>query len=333
MIITFEPEITKEYILSKLSQEEIIEYYLQEPINYSKFYLSPLREEKHPSFTFLNKRNGVYWRDWGTSESGDCFDLVQKMYNIGFNDSLKKIYSDILKQNKSVLKQIKKTKKSQEKIKYDIVLYEQPFTLNDIRYWKQYNIDLEILNLYNVKSIQKVVKKTNDVCFEFYYTYSNPIYCYNYDKNVYKIYKPFTQNKLDKFYFKGTVNTIEGYDQLDWLGDLLIITKSLKDVMCLRSFGYNAISLQGEANLLSPELYKTLSKRFKKIISLYDYDKTGIEGSSILQTSYNIDPIYINEEYQCKDISDFCSKFGVECTKNFLTQITNKYDITQNRDT
>ena len=278
----------------------------------------------------LQKREGVYWRDWGAKESGDCFDLVQKLYNIGFNDSLKRIYSDILKNKKSVLNVIKRPKNTQEKIKYDVVLYEQPFTITDINYWKQFNISLEILNLYNVKSIQKVVKKTNDVCFEFYYNHSNPIYCYKYDKDVYKIYKPFTENKLDKFHFKGTVNTIEGYDQLPWLGDLLIITKSLKDVMCLRSFGYNAISLQGEGNPLSPELYNTLSKRFKKIISLYDYDDTGIKGSSILQTSYNIDPIYIDSENGVKDISEYCSKFGVECTKNFLTQITKKYDITQN---
>ena len=58
----------------------------------------------------------------------------------------------------------------------------------------------------------------------------------------------FTEEEMQWLFNGGSAKDIEGYDQLSLNGDTLILTKSLKDCMCYRLLGYDAISLQGETN-------------------------------------------------------------------------------------
>ena len=105
------------------------------------------------------------------------------------------------------------------------------------------------------------------------------------------------------------------YDYLPWIGDLVIITKSYKDVDVLSICGFNAVGLQGETNPLSKGNYKILARRFDKIISLYDNDAAGRIGAEKLKQEYGIQGFQMEE---FKDPAEYCKNYGVEKTKEFI---------------
>ena len=89
-------------------------------------------------------------------------------------------------------------------------------------------------------------------------------------KKYYKIYSPYeVKNK----WLSNTKKTdIQGYNQLPNKGERLLITSSLKDVMCLHAAGYNAIAMQSEMQMPSEKLISELKERFNTIDILYDND-------------------------------------------------------------
>lgn len=59
-------------------------------------------------------------------------------------------------------------------------------------------------------------------------------------------------------------------------GDYIVITKSLKDVMCLYEFGIPAIAPCSENLFLTESQYEKIKKKFKRILVLYDNDRPGM---------------------------------------------------------
>lgn len=329
-----EINLSKEYILNKVDSEDILSYYLGFRIPFNRHIISPIREENHPSFSFIRRRSGdITWMDWTSKETGDCFSLLQKLYNINFYDCLKMIYEDFIKIKSTTVSIEQKSLKSKENSQKQVILEFQPFTGIDIEYWKQFNISLDLLTKFNVKSLKRLKLTKDDKTHEFYYSYNNPMYYYGFGEN-FKVYRPLSP-KRGKWFFFGKSSDIEGYDQLPWIKELLVITKSLKDVMTLNSLGYSAISLQGEGNKLDFKIYQKLNKRFKTIVSFYDNDKQGIIGANLLKDSYDIKHIFIPKKYSVKDISEFCSNYGVDSTKNWIKFLPKliRNDNRKNRNT
>lgn len=60
------------------------------------------------------------------------------------------------------------------------------------------------------------------------------------------------------------------------MGEYLVVTKSLKDVMTLYNLGIPAIAPISENCFLSKAQYHRLKERFKHIILLYDNDRPGL---------------------------------------------------------
>jgi hypothetical protein len=89
--------VTLEDIISKVSEADILSYYLgitEVPCVIN----SPLRQDKKPSFG-LYSRDGVriFYTDLSTGEKGGLFDLLSQMWNKSYNEVLYKVYSDIPK--------------------------------------------------------------------------------------------------------------------------------------------------------------------------------------------------------------------------------------------
>jgi hypothetical protein len=316
--------ITKDFVLSRLSDQQIIEYYLNIKLAYSNLISSPFREDKNPSFGIKYNGNKFTAKDFGTKEIFDCFNIVEKLYNCNFQEALRIISNDfnlISKSEKPVtrdntLQQSQPvTATSLIKPKKNVItIEEQPFTKVDLDYWSLYGIDENTLNLFNVKSC-KYVWLNGSLCR--IYNSKNPVYAYQFGK-TYKIYCPLTKNKKTKWLFSGNQTDIEGYDALvtnyeKYVFNTIIVTKSLKDVMCLYKLGYQAISLQGEANPFTFELYLKLKNLgLKNFYSFYDNDKAGIAGTNDIVSAFSdFTPLYIPDEYGAKDISDYIAKFGL----------------------
>jgi DNA primase len=116
---------------------------------------------------------------------------------------------------------------------------------------------------------------------------------------------------------------LQGAKQLPEGGDLLVITKSMKDVMCLYSLGITALAPNSENLFLTQNQYDKLKKRFKTIILFYDNDLPGIHNMNKFRKQFDIKCIWIPRKYGAKDISDFYKMYGREKTIELVNQALN----------
>ena len=74
------PVVTKEFILSRLDQVQILEYYLGIRVN-NKSVRSPLRKDNNPSCSFWVIGCGtIYFMYWAQGFSGYCINIILYMY-------------------------------------------------------------------------------------------------------------------------------------------------------------------------------------------------------------------------------------------------------------
>ena len=329
------PQITKEFILSKLSQIDIIEYYIKQRVDFEKAICSPLRKDNSPSFSFKQYTDGaIIGRDWALGENYDCFRIVQELYKCSFVEALKIISNDFKLLNTRTLKgnpvYINHSDTLETKILPDrpatnkkakiITIQPQAFTKTDVDYWGQYGIEIADLVKFDVSSC-RYVWLNGDLIRQ--YSTNNPVYAYEftgYGYKHYKVYCPLADRKR-KWLFSGTSEDIEGYNCLPLLAPYVVITKSLKDVIVLYKYGVPAISLQGEGNKLEISLVDKLKKRFENIITFYDNDTAGIKGSKKIEAEYGIPYLLIPDKYNCKDISDFRLQYGDSATRDLLVEL------------
>ena len=108
---------------------------------------------------------------------------------------------------------------------------------------------------------------------------------------------------------------IQGYNQLPINGEKIILTSSLKDVMCLHECGYPAIALQSEMQIPEENLISELRDRFNTIEILYDNDfnKLRNPGQSMAKKIHNLygfNNICLPDHLGCKDPSDLVKETG-----------------------
>jgi len=271
--------------------------------------LSPIRDEKTPSFCVFYKGDKYLWYDFGIQQGGDINSLMKRMGNTPLY-ALNKI--DIIK-----------SLPVENKYEYDIE--ETSFSHESLTYWNEYNIPLEILKIFNVGVVKTLyLKKEKKKIIIASSRYYNPIYIYkylssqnhctgilnNYEDNLlhWKIYCPSGK----PFKWKSNLHGlwIDGYNIIPDNISTLIITKSRKDVMVLHTLGYHAISFNSEVININVEFFKLLKNRFKNIYILYDNDETGIKNAKRLAEKFNIICKYIPHNMECKDISDVVKKHG-----------------------
>ena len=70
-------------------------------------------------------------------------------------------------------------------------------------------------------------------------------------------------------------------------GDILVVTKSMKDVMVLYQLGIPAIAPISENCFLTEAQYNKLQSRFKYIVLLYDNDRPGLRSMISIRKRFN----------------------------------------------
>lgn len=197
-------------------------------------------------------------------------------------------------------------------VRKSIQIVPEIWSNENLKFWSKYNIKEDILEKYNVKSIsQYSVEKCVFGSTSLNYSYSFRQNCAS-EFSSYKIYRPYEKNF--KWISNCSADIIQGLEQVEKSGDLLIITKSLKDVMVLYSLGYQSIAPQNEKIVVDP---KKLGLDYKRVLVLFDNDKAGKEGAS----KYPYPAIFMPED-KAKDVSDYIKLYGVENTKQLLCELT-----------
>lgn len=325
MDFQFQPKLTKELILSRFSEEQIMEFYLHIPIKKGLFR-SPLRRDKEPTCSFYRSGKGdLIFKDFATGQHLNVFGVVQSMFNCDYFEALKIIANDLgIVRDKSITRNPGKINSNPVQIKdkemSKIQIEVQDFSELELKWWGKYGIDLNILKKFDVYSCKhlflngQLFAKSQQHC---------PIFGYYGKKyqglELWRCYFP--KRTSFRFITNWPSKKIQGYDQLPKQGKLLVITKSMKDVMCLYSCGITACAPNSETQFVSDSVLEDLKKRFKHIVVLFDNDETGISFMNRLKKKHP-DLIYtwIPRHYNAKDISDYYKEYGRKETLNLIKE-------------
>jgi DNA primase len=311
--------ITLDWILSKVTEYDIYAKYIGQ-FKVGMIYNSPFRKDKNPSFgIYYSKRTKqLLFKDHGTGECGNVIKFVSLFTGkTEYNDILSDIVDKLNITNNTKLVSSKQYIQPTETV---IGVVRQEFNDVDINYWKQFNISINTLKKFNVNSIKYylcngIVKGT--------YKRENPMYAYKVYNN-FKIYRPLA-DKYTKWRNNLTDYDIQGYEQLPQKGDILFITKSMKDVMCLHEMGYPAVSPSSESTFLPKDVLEQLKTRFKRIIILFDRDTAGVKRSRKLSRETGLEAMFINKKFKAKDVSDAVKANSFEEIKNWLDETIKNY--------
>jgi len=311
-------------LLDKVDDYTIFSYYLGQ-FKVNKLMNSPLRtDDKMPSFAIFKGSNGaLLFKDHGTGEAGNALKFIKLYRHIETREELER---ELLRIVKSVNPNMNTRKNTYEYStipkETEIGIVRQPFTQVDKDYWKQFHISLSTLKKFNVFSIKyflcnRVVRGT--------YKDTNPMYAYKvFDK--FKIYRPLA-SKYTKWRTNLTNRHVQGLAELPKEGgNLLIITKSLKDVMCLYEMGFYAISASSETTFIPDDILTYLKKKWKHIVILYDRDRTGMLKARGYSKMYKLHPVFVNKRFHAKDVSDAVKANGFQIIKDWLIKTLDAYD-------
>ena len=370
-------KLTKNYILSKIDQITIFSVYFNLPIetiqyciDTGEFIVSPLRTDLHPTCGFrYDNRGKLKFKDFAGYFWGDCFDAaayilsnIDKYKGLdvnskeGFITVLRHItftFKDIFygtEKDPLISDNIREALTKIKKEKQIIELVIRKWNERDEEYWKQFNVDLQTLNINFIYPIEQfyINRKINPEP-KYYYSEKDPCYGYILGRDrqgIYNIKLYFPNRNKSTTRFITNCNHLEGIYQLEKDDyDIIILTKSTKDRVSISSSLKMIHSLYRELNInkiglinIPHETYKLRDNEFqwlrnklsKKgiIVSLMDNDRTGKIEANYLRKEYNILPLIIPKQYQAKDFSELIMKNNKEeiyqLIINTINQI-NKY--------
>ena len=316
-------------LLEKVSDYDIYSYYLGS-FKPGKLINSPLRpDDKIPSFAiFPSKTGDLLFKDHGTGESGNALKFVKLYRGIQTREELEReLLRIVRKMNPMGGKARAESVKTVGLGLTDIGIVRQPFTEVDKKYWKQFHISIDTLKRFNVFSIKYFL--CNNIVRGVYKD-DNPMYAYKvFDK--FKIYRPLA-SKYTKWRTNLTVRHVQGLEQLQPEGgDLLIITKSLKDVMCLTEMGFHAVASASETTFIPEDILNNLKSKWKNVVILYDRDVAGMQNARQYSKQYGLDAIFVHKKFKAKDVSDAVKANGFVVVKEWLTKTVERYDKLYNR--
>ena len=292
---------------------------------------SILREDKNPSLCIFPYKDSLFFKDFGTNQSGNIYQLLSLYWNIPLNQVYRKIYNDFTSANyKSCCckNKISKTiikKKSNINIKVKIRDWK-PW---DIEYWSSYGISLKWLEYCDIFPISHIflIHQNGEqlIISADKYAY---VYIERKDNKVsLKIYQPYSTNF--KWMSKHDASVWDLWTKIPEKGDKLIITSSRKDALCLwANTGIPSLSLQGEGYVPKEKVINQLKERYNKIYVFYDNDfknkvNNGRNYGRILAEKFNLQQIEIPTEYKSKDPSDLYKNWGKEVFLNVINQLIN----------
>lgn len=328
---TFEPKITKEFLLSKNNEETYMTYYLGIPVRKGLFK-SPLRSDSHVTCSFFRgKSQNLYFKDFASGKCLTFEGVVMEKFGCDYHTALRIVAKDFGYINDAPRKQAIKIQPKFEGEKETFIQIEmKDFSEAELKWWGSFGITKDILGKFKVYSCKTVFLNGNIYAQSAQHS---PIYGYYFGKreNIeqWRIYMP----KRKEFRFIGNVptKTIQGYKQLPKSGKLLVITKSMKDVMCLYSLGIPSIAPNSETQFVSEKVLEELKQRFEHIVLLYDNDLTGIRFTNKIRKQYpELIVSIIPRKTGAKDISDYYHAYGrkktQELIKESITHFKNKYE-------
>ena len=309
------PEVTKEQILEKVSELEVFNLFLDEPLDIKETISSPLREDPKPSFVLLKSYRKIIYFDFASGDTGDCFAFVMALYDCNYIDALNKINDAIGNPyNTAKFKFLNLNDVARDKVK-DIEVRPKLFDDHDKEFWSSFSITSKTLKERKITSISRYKIS------KYVFLAENYAYAYRVGTRI-KVYQPYS--KKFKFFGNTNQNSIQGYEYMDFKQRELFIVSSMKEVLVMAELGFTAIAPNSESSLFKREIMDYLHTKFVRIYVLFDWDAAGHKLTNRFITYYNnIEPILVPLETEEKDLSDFTKKFDLEKTYKLIKKWKN----------
>ena len=326
------PKITKDFIFSKgINQESIMQHYTGINVADKKLHLSPFRSDHKVTVSLYKSRSGIlYLHDFATNEHINCFEVVMRLYDCNYYKALDIIAEDfgLVNNSKSSFKvvppKIVETIKETDTCKIDVQIKD--FTKEELDWWNDYGISYKILKKYHVYSVKHVFLNGE---LKFSSTEKCPIFGYYFGKNKidrWKIYFPQNKNAGIRFLNNLSGKKLQGYKQLSDKGNLLVITKSLKDCMSLSSFNISSVAPSSESTFCTKEQIEEFKKRFSHILVIYDQDKAGKANMAKIRRQFpELNYYVIPNRFNSKDFSDLVKNYGRNEVEKLIRQFMSNY--------
>ena len=326
--ISLKPKITKDFILSKVNQESIMQHYTGLDVNSKKLMLSPFRVDNHFTVSFYKSKSDIlYLHDFATNEHINCFQAVMKKFECNYYEALNIIAKDfnLIEGENNVKVKPLSVRPLKETQSTKIQVQVKNYSNKELEWWKQFGISVKTLKKFHVFSIENVFLNGE---LKFTSSEQCPVYGYYFgkDKNgieKWKIYFPLKENY--RFLNNLSKKVLQGYHQLPKTGDLLVITKSMKDLMAMYEFGISAVSPNSETLFIDDKKLEEFKKRFKHILVIYDNDRPGLHNMWLIRKEYpELNYFYI-PWYLAKDFTDSIKLVGVENMKEYVNEFMSNY--------
>jgi hypothetical protein len=308
--------------IKDVPDEWIYEYYLnlnEKLIGQDIKMLSAFNsKDKVPSmFIYFDVVSNRYkHKDFSSGNQGSSWNLIQQLYNLTPGEAAKKIMNDY----QAYLKNNTVLEKREIVIhdKFKVVDYEmRHWNSLDKDYWIGFKIGSSILDRYNVVPLDFfTMEKTETDGTMTSFVFKKP-YTYGYFRNDGSLYKIYMPKVPDKKFIK-VENYIQGMDQLKYESKYLLITSSLKDLMCFNRLGINnieAIAPDSENTMIGERAMSEFVRHYQKIIVLFDNDEPGIKAAERYKQMYGFNYIVLTME---KDLSDSIKVHGIDKVKETL---------------
>jgi hypothetical protein len=321
----------------------IYTHFIGRDLELSQAIESPIRDQDdNPSFCLflptriaLDRPDEIWFKDLADGRFGNVFRFVKYIAFHQFGIELSTQYEIIKfidqqmqlglfdKTQEPVSKRIERTLIHKD---YDILYKSRPFTQNDLNYWGKYGITEPTLKKFKVKSIKCLIAEDTTILKEF--KLRDLAFIYEIWDKV-KLYRPM---EIKQFKFRNKCPGddymyYQGFEQLSKENDTLLITKSLKDIMCfyelfkILEYKINLLAPHAESINLNLEFIEAIKKRYKRIIIVADFDLAGVKFVQQCRrlglTEFRFvgtNRIMINERLKVldKDISDYRENHGEE---------------------
>ena len=313
-------------LLGKTSEFDIMRFYLNIDV-LPALINSPLRQDRNASVSIFSPDGvKVFYKDFGTGEHGSIFDLLGRMWNRTFSETITKIWDDIdkVKHNRINLNRTRRgvIHKSNSILE---VRTRQWFDY-DMEYWNSYGISRERLEFGDVYPISHILITRDNITKIIPAEKLAYVYVERKDGKVsLKVYQPKSQRL--KWLSKHDSSVWDLWSRLPDRGDTLFITSSRKDALCLwENTGIPSVSLQGEGYVPKEKVINQLKQRFGRVIIFFDndYDKDENHGhiyASRLSGMFDLDMVEIPSEYKSKDPSDLFKNHGAETFRRVIKEL------------
>ena len=332
--------ISKSDILVVKSEKDLFEQYCPNFHELDTPFISDLRiGDDHPSCRITDLGSGLRYKDFGLDNPAtDVWGYIGLKYSLAYHQVLEKVASDLgiepsnhrnLESIPTMPNVIEKLKVNTNRTQITIRIKKRDWLISDKQYWyDRYGITKAILNKFNVVPISNFWLEGGKFGDNsFMYESELHSYCYNYywNEGIFrrKIYQPYSTTQR-KWFSNIDTTIVQGITNIPKIADLLIVTKSLKDVMIFDMLGYPSVAPNNEHSWLPIEVWRKFEARYTHKTIFFDNDEAGLASATKRALEYNLIFKHIPIELLSngiKDISDYREKFGADATIKFVRQM------------